>query len=189
MSLIDALKQCQRALIYLLKNRLKRAQLFPFGFRAYPSTAIAWSVSADGGGKGGRVLVGKHSAIDAGVILRANGNTILIGDNSSINPYCMIHGGGGVKIGNGVRIASHTVIIAANHVFDDPTKFIYLQGESEKGIVIEDDVWIGAGARILDGIVVAKGTVVGAGAVVTKSTEAYSVVAGVPARTIRMRKR
>ena len=189
MPLIDALKRARRVLIHFLQNNLKRIQLYPFGFRSHPSATIAWSVSADGGGKGGRILVGKQSALDAGVILRANGNTISIGDNSSINPYCMIHGGGGVKIGNGVRVASHTVIIAASHIFDDPTKFIHLQGESEKGIVIEDDVWIGAGARILDGIVVAKGTVVGAGAVVTKSTEAYSIVAGVPARKIRMRNR
>lgn len=171
-----------------MMNCVKRVQLFPLGFRVDSTTSIAWSVSADGGGQGGRIVVGKHSTLDTGVILRANGNTISIGNNSRINPYCMIHGGGGVKIGNGVRIGSHSVITAANHIFDDPTMPIYLQGESEKGIVIEDDVWLGAGAKILDGVVVATGTVVGAGAVVTKSTPAYSVVAGVPAEVIRMRK-
>ena len=53
--------------------------------------------------------------------------------------------------------------------------------------MIEDDVWIGAGARILDGVVVRKGTVVGAGAVVTKSTEAYSIVVGIPANKVSSR--
>lgn len=189
MSLIHALKRCRLALLHLMKNRTKRAQMFLLGFRADSTTAIAWSVSADGGGQGGRIVVGKHSALDSGVILRANGNTISIGSNSTINPYCMIHGGGGIRIGNGVRIGPHNVIIAANHIFDDPARPIYLQGEREQGIVIEDDVWIGAGARVLDGVVVATGTVIGAGAVVTKSTPAYSVVAGVPAKVIRMRNR
>ena len=51
-------------------------------------------------------------------------------------------------------------------------------------VIIEDDVWIGAGAKILDGIVIRKGTIVCAGAVVTKNTEEYNIVAGVPAKTI-----
>ena len=174
-------------LSHLIKNRLKRAQSFPFGFRADSTTVIAWSVSAEGGGRGGRIVVGAHSALDAGVILRANGNIISIGSHSTINPYCMIHGGGGITIGDGVRIGPHTVITAANHIFDDPSRPIYLQGLCEKGIVIENDVWIGSGARILDGVVVATGTVVGAGSVVTKSTPAYSVVVGVPAKVMKMR--
>ena len=174
-------------MVHRVKNSTKRAQLFLFGFRAHPSTAIAWSVSADGGGEGGRIFIGKNSGLDIGVILRANGGAISIGENSSVNPYCMIHGGGGVTIGDGVRIGSHTVIIAADHRFNDPTQFIFLQGETMMGISIDDDVWIGAGAKILDGVFVAKGTVVAAGAVVTNSTEPYSVMAGVPARRIRFR--
>ncbi len=183
------LKKFLRFVVHHVKNRTKRAQLFLFGFRAHPSTAIAWSVSADGGGEGGRIFIDKHSRLDIGVILHANGNVISIGKNSSVNPYCMIHGGGGVTIGDGVRIGSHTVIIAANHIFDDSTQFIYHQGETMKGISIDDDVWIGTGAKILDGVLVAKGTVVSAGAVITKSTEPYSVMAGNPAERIMFRKR
>lgn len=165
-----------------------RAYLFPLGLRAHSSTSIAWSASTDGGGNGGRILVGQRSSIDIGVILRTNGSTISIGENCSVNPYCLLHGGGGIRIGNGVRIASHVVIIAANHIFDDPSTFIYLQGESVKGIVIEDDVWIGTGAKILDGVTVRQGTVIGAGAVVNRSTEPYSVVVGIPARLVKFRK-
>lgn len=189
MSLIVTLMKYYRVVTHPLKNRLKRAQLFLVGFRAQSSTEIAWSVSADGGGKGGRIVVGKHTVLDKGVILRANGNIISIGNNSILNPYCMIQGGGGVKIGNGVNIASHSTIIAANHVFGDPAKFFYLQGESEKGIIIRDNVWIGAGAKILDGVEIGKGAVVGTGAVVTKSVEAYSVVVGIPARKIMSHKK
>jgi acetyltransferase-like isoleucine patch superfamily enzyme len=56
-----------------------------------------------------------------------------------------------------------------------------------KGIVIEDDVWIGAGARILDGVTIARGSVIGAGSVVTKSTQPYSIVVGVPAKIVSSR--
>jgi acetyltransferase-like isoleucine patch superfamily enzyme len=136
---------------------------------------------------GGTISIANNTFIDRGVILRSLRGSIEIGSDCSINAYSVIYGSGGLRIGNGVRIAAHTVIIPSNHVFSDPDKLIKDQGLSLKGIIIEDDVWIGAGARILDGVVVGKGTVVGAGAVVTRSTEPYSVVAGVPAQNISSR--
>jgi len=187
MFLINALKKYRLILTHLVKNRVKRAQLFALGFRAHSSTSVAWTVSADGGGKGGRIVVGKDTRLDIGVVLRAYGGFISIGNHCSLNPYCVLHGKGGIRIGNGVRIASHTVIVASNHNFEDPAVFIHKQGISAAGIIIEDDVWIGAGARILDGVTVRRGSVVGAGAVVTHSTNVGAVVAGVPARQIRSR--
>lgn len=136
---------------------------------------------------GGMISIGPNTFIDSGVFLRPLGGSIEIGSDCSVNAYSVLYGSGGLRIGNGVRIAAHTVIVPSNHVFSATDKQIKDQGLSLKGIVIEDDVWIGAGARILDGVVIRKGTVVGAGAVLTKSTEPYSVVAGVPARKISSR--
>jgi acetyltransferase-like isoleucine patch superfamily enzyme len=136
---------------------------------------------------GGKIIIGPNTFIDRGVILRTLDGTIEIGADCSINAYSVVYGSGGLRMGNGVLIGTHTVIVSSNHVFSDPDIFIQDQGLSLTGVVIEDDVWFGAGVRILDGIVIGKGTVVGAGAVVTKSTEPYSIVAGVPAKQIASR--
>jgi acetyltransferase-like isoleucine patch superfamily enzyme len=136
---------------------------------------------------GGKISIGARTFIDRGVIIRPLGGRIVIGDDCSVNAYSVLYGGGGLEIGKGVRIASHTVIVPSNHEFSDPQKPIKDQGLRNQGIVIEDDVWIGAGARILDGVRVSSGTVIGAGAVVTKTTEPFSVVVGVPARFVRTR--
>jgi len=136
---------------------------------------------------GGSIVIGENTEILDGAMLLTHGGEIQIGDNCSVNVYSVIYGHGGVKIGNNVLIAGGNMIIPNNHNFISRDKTIIEQGATAKGIVIEDDVWIGHGCTILDGIVLAKGTVVAAGSVVNKSTEPYSVVAGVPARIIKYR--
>jgi acetyltransferase-like isoleucine patch superfamily enzyme len=110
---------------------------------------------------------------------------ITIGRDSLIGEYCVIRGQGGVTIGDRVYTSPFTQIIAVNHVFDDPTRPFVEQGITAEGIVIEDDVWLGAGAVITDGVRVGKGAVVAANAVVTKDVPPDTVVAGVPARPIK----
>lgn len=95
---------------------------------------------------------------------------------------------GGVKIYDNVRIAAHVTVVPANHRYQDPDIPIYLQGMNRKGIVIEDDVWLGSGVKVLDGVVIRKGCVIGANAVVTHSTEEYGIYVGVPAHKIKSRK-
>lgn len=110
---------------------------------------------------------------------------IKIGRNSLIGEYSVIRGQGGVQIGDRVYTSPFTQIIAVNHVFDDPERPFVEQGITAEGIVIEDDVWLGAGAIITDGVRIGKGAVVAAGAVVTKDVPAHTVVGGVPARPIK----
>lgn len=110
-----------------------------------------------------------------------------MGDHVTVNPFSVLYGHGGLRIGSNVLIAAHVIIIPANHRFDRADILIRKQGESRLGITIGDDVWIGAGARILDGVTIGTGCVVAAGAVVTRDVQPYSVVAGVPARTIKRR--
>lgn len=110
---------------------------------------------------------------------------IRIGRDSLIGEYSIIRGQGGVTIGDRVYTSPMTQLIAVNHVFDDPERPFIEQGITAQGIVIEDDVWLGANAVITDGVRVGKGAVVAAGAVVTKDVPPHSVVGGVPARVIK----
>lgn len=110
---------------------------------------------------------------------------IKIGRDSLIGEYTVIRGQGGVSIGDRVYTSPFTQIIAVNHVFDDPTRSFVAQGITAQGIVIEDDVWLGASAIITDGVRIGRGAVVAAGAVVTTDVPPHTVVAGVPARPLR----
>lgn len=110
---------------------------------------------------------------------------IKVGQDSLIGEYNVLRGQGGIAIGDRVYTAPLVQILAVNHNFDDPTRPMVEQGISAQGIVIEDDVWIGAGAIITDGVHVGRGAVVAAGAVVTADVPARAVVGGVPARVLR----
>jgi acetyltransferase-like isoleucine patch superfamily enzyme len=110
---------------------------------------------------------------------------ITIGEDCLVGEYSVIRGQGGVSIGNRVYTSPFTQIIAVNHVFENPDQPFIEQGITAEGIVIEDDVWLGAGAIITDGVRVGKGAVVAAGAVVTKDVPPHTVVGGVPAKVIK----
>lgn len=111
----------------------------------------------------------------------------MIGNNCSINSFCYLSGNGGIEIGNNVRIATQSVIVSANHKFDRTDIPIIEQGETREKIIIEDDCWLGAGVKVLSGVTICKGFVIGAGTVVTKDIPPYSVVVGVPGRVIKNR--
>lgn len=110
---------------------------------------------------------------------------IRIGRDSLIGEYTVIRGQGGVTIGDRVYTSPMTQLIAVNHVFSDPQRPFIEQGITAQGIVVEDDVWLGSNAVVTDGVRIGKGSVVAAGAVVTRDVPERTVVAGVPARVIK----
>ena len=139
--------------------------------------------ASDGGG----IFIGNNCNIHDYAMLLTYGGGIWMGDRCTVNPFLILYGHGGLTLGNGVRIATHCVIIPGTHNYSDPERFIYGQGMTCRGIVLEDDVWLGAGVRILDGVTVGRGAVVGSGAVVTKSVSPYAIVGGVPAKILSYR--
>ena len=110
-----------------------------------------------------------------------------IGKKCSLNQGCNINAAGGIIIGNNVRIAAYTVMNSVDHIYYDKSTDIKDQGYIKGKIIIEDDVWIGAGVKINKGITIGKGSVIGAGSVVTKDIPPFSVAAGVPAKIIKER--
>lgn len=135
----------------------------------------------------GDIMLADRVFLHRDVILRSFDGRITMGGGTTVNPFTVIYGKGGVKIGSLVSIAPGVVIAASNKIFDDLDVPMKSQGETAIGVVIEDDVWVGANAVILDGVTLGVGCVVGAGAVVTHSVPAFSVVAGTPARVIGSR--
>jgi len=113
---------------------------------------------------------------------------ITIGRNCFIGEFNVIRGQGGVRIGNDVYTGPMVQIVAVNHVYDDPDRLIREQGVTAQGIVIGDDVWIGAGVTVVDGVTIGRGSIIGAGAVVTTDIPPYSIAVGTPAKPIKDRR-
>lgn len=114
---------------------------------------------------------------------------IEIGEGTYVGEMNNIRVGGGfIKIGKKCLISQHVSIIGSNHSIDRNNYIMDQPWDDEKiDVVIEDDVWIGCGAKILPGVCIGEGAIVGAGSVVTKNIAAYSIVAGIPARFIKER--
>lgn len=110
---------------------------------------------------------------------------IHIGRDSLIGERNVLRGQGGITLGDRVYTGPLVQLLAVNHNFADPTRPIIEQGITAEGIVVEDDVWIGAGAIITDGVRIGRGAVVAAGAVVTADVAPHTVVGGIPARTLK----
>ena len=110
-----------------------------------------------------------------------------MGRNVQITVGCQLNGGGGITIQDDVMIGPGSLVWSQNHCYHNSDVLITEQGYNQKSVLIEEDVWIAAGCIILPGVRLGRGTVVAAGAVVTKSTDPYTVVGGIPARIIGRR--
>lgn len=137
-------------------------------------------------GSNERIIINDNVRVQEYVLIHSLMGSVEIGEGSYIGPHTVIYGHcrdekGGTKIGKNVLIAGHCFIIPANHMYHDADKPIISQGFESRGIVIGDDVWIGANCTILDGVTVGNGAVVAAGSVVKNDVPEYCMVAGVPA--------
>jgi acetyltransferase-like isoleucine patch superfamily enzyme len=135
----------------------------------------------------GNIKINSNTRIKNNVLIYTYNGFVKVGENCTINPFCVIYGNGGVTIGNNVLIATSTIIVSSNHVFADLRIDINKQGLKTKGIVIEDNVWIGANCTILDGSYISEGVIVAANSVVRGKLLKNSVYAGTPARFIKKR--
>jgi acetyltransferase-like isoleucine patch superfamily enzyme len=129
---------------------------------------------------------GNNVAIFSGVYL-INPEKLMLGDNISIHPMCYIDATGGICIGNDVSIAHSSTVMSTEHLYDNLYVNIKDQGSISKSTIIEENVWIGAGSRLLAGTTVRRGSIIAAGALVKNEVKQYTIVGGVPAKIIRER--
>ncbi|HEY9886760.1 MAG TPA: acyltransferase [Candidatus Obscuribacterales bacterium] len=160
----------------------------------------------------GRICLGDRVAIDDGVLLDASGTGtagMVFGNDVIVSRNCVIQGktgpvrlgnkvdigcnvilssGNGIDIGDAVLIAGNCYIGGGRYVTDRTDIPMMEQGLYSKGpVVIEEDVWLGAGATVLDGVKIGRGSIIGAGALVTKDVPPYSIAVGVPAKVVQSR--
>lgn len=137
---------------------------------------------------------GDYVTISRGVMIRPSsyygvdyGVGLTIGEHSSIGPYGYVGCSGKITIGKNVMFGPKCSLFAENHVFSNKESSIKSQGVQQKGITIEDDCWIGSNVTILDGVTIGKGSVIGAGTLVTKDVPAGSVVVDKREKVVRER--
>lgn len=127
---------------------------------------------------GRNVRLGRNLFISARRV--SLGDDVYIGAGSYLD--------GDIEVGNGVMLANAVAIVGGDHVFDQPGKPMFAAPrEHWRKTTIADDVWIGHGAIVINGITINRGALVAAGAVVTSDVPAYSIVVGNPARVLRHR--
>lgn len=148
------------------------------------------AVVLDAKGVDSAIRIGNCSFLGGNVKLSCSSSKITIGNDVSIGPDSFIRAGlGDITLGSNCTVGAQAIIISGNPSYgrlDIPMK---KQVGSGKGVTIGDDIWIGVGARIIDGVHVGNGSVIGAGSVVIDDVPDYAIVAGVPAKVIGSRKK
>ncbi len=165
--------------------RLRFASHIRLGNGVYLDQGVYLHACANGIEIGGGTFVMHHAELHVYNFRNIPHSGIRIGRNCLISEFNVLRGQGGITIGDNVYTAPLVQMLAVDHVYDDPTRPIIEQGITARGIVVEDNAWIGAGAIVCDGVRIGQGAVVGAGAVVTEDVPPYTIVAGVPAKAVR----
>jgi len=145
-------------------------------------------VGVRGGGDSG-ILLGDRVMISRGAVVNARGGAIEIGNDTTIGGNSRIACSlGRTAIGSHVMIAAFSYVGGINHRSDRTDVPMINQGiDSRGGVVIEDDVWIGAHCVVLDGARIGKGSIIGACSMVNGEIPPYSVAYGIPAKVHRTR--
>ncbi|MCK9504238.1 MAG: acyltransferase [Porticoccaceae bacterium] len=134
-----------------------------------------------------RVTLKGSNTIGNYTVIQGAGD-LVFGLRTFCGDFCVFGVNEKLQIGNDVMIAQAVTMRDTDHVFDRTDVPMNKQGITTRPIKIEDDVWIGHGVSILKGVTIGTGSIVSAGAVVTKDVPAYAIVGGVPAKIIRYRK-
>lgn len=135
---------------------------------------------------GNNAKIGMYSKLLSTSHLATYGKGLVMGNNSAVGDFCHFGAPGGITIGNDVIMGCFVSFHSENHNFQDSSKLIREQGVNSKGIILGNNIWVGAKVTFLDGCEVGDNSVVAAGAVVNGIFPANSVIGGVPAKVIKV---
>jgi acetyltransferase-like isoleucine patch superfamily enzyme len=133
------------------------------------------------------IRLGAGVFLGRGTILSCKDGDITLGDHVNIGFNSEIFSGSDVTVGRYGLFAAYTYLVGGGHEFERADVPVVEQERRSRGIRLGDNVWLGAGAKVMDGVSIEGGVVVGAGAVVTQDLPANAVAVGVPARVVRTR--
>ena len=150
------------------------------------SARISRLADIEDSSRGSHIIIEDDVVIDAFVKLKMAGGSgdVVIGRGSVINSGVVLYSGNGIRIGSNVLIAANCTFAPTNHAFANAHSPIREQGfqPSRGGIVIGDDVWIGAQCVLLDGSTIGDGCVIGAASLVRGALPPFCVARGIPAQ-------
>ncbi len=178
--------ECGRTPIFGKGTSIRHPRSISLGHRV----AIDENVLLDSGGPADcRLKIGDDVIVSRGCVLQAKTGSLTIGEKSDMGCYTVISSVSGIHIGAHVLIAAHCYIGGAQYQTEKLDVPMMQQGiVVQDPVIIGDDVWLGAGSIVLNGIRIGKGAIVGAGAVVTSDLPEFAVAAGIPAKVLRFRK-
>jgi len=133
------------------------------------------------------IRIGDGVFIGRNTILSCKNGDIELGDATNIGFNCELFSASRVTIGRSVLMAAYGYVIGGDHDFSDPAKAVLAQSRTSTGVVIGDGVWMGAGAKVLDGVEIGPLAVIGAAAVVRENVPASAIAVGIPARVVSTR--
>jgi len=131
--------------------------------------------------------VGRGAFLGRGTILSCKDGDITLGDHANLGFHCEVFSGSSVTVGAHALFAAQVYLVGGGHEFEGRDAAVIDQPRTSRGIVLGDNVWLGTGAKVLDGIRIGSHAVVGANAVVNEDLPDGAIAAGVPARLLRLR--
>jgi acetyltransferase-like isoleucine patch superfamily enzyme len=143
-------------------------------------------LDAKGDGNAG-IAIGSGVFVGRNSILSCKNGDISIGDRANIGFNCEVFSASRVTVGADVLMAAYCYVIGGDHEYADVATPVTAQGRRSKGVAVGDGAWLGAGAKILDGVRIGGHAIIGAGAVVRVDVPEYAVAAGRPARILGTR--
>lgn len=135
------------------------------------------------------ITVGHGVFFGRGTILSCKDGDIVLGDHVNIGFHSEVFSASRVTVGSYGLFAAYTYLVGGGHAFDQAGVPVVEQERTSRGITVGENVWLGTGVKVLDGVRIGRDVVVGAGAVVTTDLPEGVIAAGVPARVVRSREK